>query len=129
MKKRIISCLLAAILCLLSVSSAFADGAKQASGRCFMSISGRTVSYSGYSESAQTEDVIKVTVKLLERRGNVWYIVGSVTSKRTNADYVDGAGSMTVTGGYYYKVQGTHYSEKNGVSYSGTSTTTMVWIP
>lgn len=88
-----------------------------------MNNTGRSVSFSGYSTSAQTEDTIGITVILWEQRGTTWYEVARASSQLRNADYVDASGTKTVDGGHYYKVTGTHTSSKNGTNYSGTSET------
>lgn len=84
-----------------------------------MNNTGRSVSFSGYSTSAQTEDTIGITVILWEQRGTTWYEVARASSQLRNADYVDASGTKTVDGGHYYKVTGTHTSSKNGTNYSG----------
>ena len=128
MKKRILCLILVLVMC-LSICATSMAATKQAGGRCYMNISGHSVSYSGYSSSGQTEDVIGITVILWEQRGTKWYEVASVSDELEDTNFVDAANSMTVDGGHYYKVTGTHTSEKNGKSYSGTSETTSKWIP
>ncbi len=139
MKKRIFCLALALVLCLSVASTALAATAppltaaapittRQASGSIAMSVSGRTVSYSGYSTSAQTEDIIRITVILWELRGSVWYAVARASNEALNASFVSVASSYTVGGGHYYKVTGAHYSKKNGTSYSVTSETSAQWI-
>lgn len=128
MKKRTIGILLALIVSSLLCTTALAI-TLQASGQCYMSNSGRSVSFNGYSESAQTEDTIGVTVILWEKRGSTWYEVARSSNSTTKDDYVGTAGSKIVTGGYYYKVTGTHTSSRNGKSYSVSSETASKWIP
>lgn len=131
MKKRMFCLVLVAILCLSVTSTSLASviSPMQASGSSSMSSTGRTVSFAGYSSSAQTEDIIGVTVTVWELRGSTWYNVGGSNKEIQNSDFVSTTGSQTVTGGYYYKVTGTHYSTKNGKSYSVTSETASKWIP
>jgi len=113
----------------LSVSGSALAATRQAAGSCSMSVSGKSVSYSGYSSSAQTEDTISVTVRLMEKRGSTWYQVGSTAYNSLNdADFVSAGSSKTVTGGYYYKVVATHYSLKDGVGRTVTSQTAERWI-
>ena len=128
MKKRILSLVLILIMC-LSICTAALAATRQAGGSCYMSNTGRSVSFSGYSESAQAEDTIGITVILWEQRGTTWYEVARASSQLRNTDYTDASGTKTVEGGYYYKVTGTHTSSKNGVIYSGTSETAKRWIP
>lgn len=128
MKKRILSLVLILIMC-LSICTAALAATRQAGGSCYMSNTGRSVSFSGYSESAQAEDTIGITVILWEQRGTTWYEVARASSQLRNTDYADASGTKTVEGGHYYKVTGTHTSSKNGVINSGTSETAKGWIP
>ena len=128
MKKRILSLVLILIMC-LSICTAALAATRQAGGSCYMSNTGRSVSFSGYSESAQAEDTIGITVILWEQRGTTWYEVARASSQLRNTDYADASGTKTVDGGHYYKVTGTHTSSKNGTSYSGASETSSKWIP
>ena len=117
-------------ICLcLSICTAALAATRQAGGSCYMSNTGRSVSFSGYSESAQAEDTIGITVILWEQRGTTWYEVARASSQLRNTDYADASGTKTVEGGHYYKVTGTHTSSKNGISYSVTSETSSRWIP
>lgn len=111
MKKRILSLALILILC-LSICTAALAATRQAGGSCYMSNTGRSVSFSGYSESAQAEDTIGITVILWEQRGTTWYEVARASSQLRNTDYADASGTKTVDGGHYYKVTGTHTSSK-----------------
>ena len=131
MKKRVFCLVLAMVLCASAATSALAATVTpmQASGRSSMSSEGRNVSFGGYSISAQTEDVIRITVILWEQRGSTWCEVARASDEVKNGDYVSTSGSKTVTGGYYYKVTGTHYSQKGGQSYSVTSETSSKLIP
>lgn len=128
MKKKLFCIALVLALCLSAYSAAFA-ATRQASGYCFMNNSGRSVSFGGYSSSAQTEDTIGVTIILWEKRGTTWYEIDRASDQLSREDYVDASGTKTVDGGHYYKVTGTHTSSKNGASYSTTSTTAERWIP
>ncbi len=128
MKKRIFSLILVVVMCVPICAVAMA-APRQASGRCFMDNVGRSVSFSGYSSSAQTEDKIGITVILWEQRGTKWYEVARASNELDYDTFVDAAGSKTVDGGHYYKVTGTHTSEKSGKTYSGTSETSSRWVP
>ena len=128
MKKRILFLVLILILCFSIYTAALAI-TRQAGGSCYMKNTGRSVSFSGYSESAQTEDSIGITVILWEKRGITWHEVARASNKLKDADFVAASGNKTVDGGHYYKVTGTHTSSKNGTNYSGTSETSSKWIP
>ena len=128
MKKRFLFLVLALMLCLAVGATALAM-ARAAGGHCTISNVGRNVSFSGYSDSGQTEDRIGVTVTLWEQQGSSWVSVDSKSKELRNIDYVEVAGNKIVDGGHYYKVTALHTSTKNGVSYSSSSETPKRWIP
>ncbi len=128
MKKRFLFLVLALMLC-LSVGATALAMARAAGGHCTISNVGRNVSFSGYSDSGQTEDRIGVTVTLWEQQGSSWVSVDSKSKELRNIDYVEVAGNKIVDGGHYYKVTALHTSTKNGVSYSSSSETSKRWIP
>ena len=128
MKKRILSLVLILIMC-LSICTVALAATRQAGGRCYMNNTGRSVSFGGYSTSAQTEASIGITVILWEQRGSTWYEVARASNQLRNADYVDTSRTKTVEGGHYYKVTGTHTSSRNGITYSVSSETSSRWIP
>lgn len=128
MKKRFLFLVLALMLC-LSVGATALAMARAAGGHCTISNVGRNVSFSGYSDSGQTEDRIGVTVTLWEQQGSSWVSVDSKSKELRNTDYVEVAGNKIVDGGHYYKVTALHTSTKNGVSYSSSSETSKRWIP
>lgn len=92
MKKRILSLALILILC-LSICTAALAATRQAGGRCYFDNTGRSVSFGGYSTSAQTEDTIGITVILWEQRGTTWYEVARASSQLRNTDYADASGT------------------------------------
>lgn len=128
MKKRFLFLVLALMLC-LSIGATALAMARAAGGHCTISNVGRNVSFSGYSDSGQTEDRIGVTVTLWEQQGSSWVSVDSKSKELRNTDYVEVAGNKIVDGGHYYKVTALHTSTKNGVSYSSSSETSKRWIP
>ena len=128
MKKRFLFLVLALMLC-LSVGATALAMARAAGGHCTISNVGRNVSFSGYSDSGQTEDRIGVTVTLWEQQGSSWVSVDSKSKELRNTDYVEVAGNKIVDGGHYYKVTALHTSTKNGVSYSSSSETSKRWVP
>lgn len=128
MKKRFLFLVLTLMLC-LSVGATALAMARAAGGHCTISNVGRNVSFSGYSDSGQTEDRIGVTVTLWEQQGSSWVSVDSKSKELRNIDYVEVAGNKIVDGGHYYKVTALHTSTKNGASYSSSSETPKRWIP
>lgn len=128
MKKRFLFLVLALMLCLFVGATALA-ATRTARGNCAINNTGRNVSFSGYSESGQTEDRIGVTVTLWEQRGSSWVSVDSKSKELRNTDYVEVAGNKIVDGGHYYKVTALHTSTTNGSSSSYSSETAKKWIP
>lgn len=107
MKRRLISYALILMLCLSICGNALAANAgtvstKQASGNCYISHSGKSVTYTGFSSSSQTEDKISVKVKLMEKQSDgSWAQVGSTAYKSENSSsYVTATGTYTVAGGH-----------------------------
>lgn len=128
MKKRFLFLVLALMLC-LSVGATALAMARAAGGHCTISNVGRNVSFSGYSDSGQTEDRIGVTVTLWEQQGSSWVSVDSKSKELRNTDYVEVAGNKIVDGGHYYKATALHTSTTNGSSSSYSSETAKKWIP
>lgn len=128
MKKRI-TCLVLALIFCLSIGATALAMTRAAGGRCMISNTGRNVSFSGFSESGQTEDYIGIMVTLWEQQGSSWVPVSSKNNQLRNTDYVETGDDITVDGGHYYKVTALHTSTKNGVSYSSSSETAKRWIP
>lgn len=130
MKKKALCLALVIVLCFSIAAPALAAdmALMQANGEIFMSTSGRAVSFGGYSESVQDEDIIKVTVILWELRGSGWCEIARSSAQDEYSSYVSTSGSKTVTGGAYYKVTGIHYSSTNGKSYTVNSESSSKWI-
>lgn len=137
MQKRFLTIVVALTLCLCVGSATLAEAwtnnavitPMQATGGCWLSPSGRNVTYGGSSLSASIEDQISVSVCLLEYRNGTWCQVGPGIGKMNyNSDYASASTTYKVTGGYYYKVSAVHTSKTGSYSYSGTSETSAVWI-
>ena len=128
MKKRFLFLVLTLMLC-LSVGATALAMARAAGGHCTISNVGRNVSFSGYSDSGQTEDRIGVTVTLWEQQGSSWVSVDSKSKELRNTDYVEVAGNKIVDGGHYYTVTALHTSTTTGSSSSYSSETAKKWIP
>lgn len=128
MRRRIISLALVFMMCFTISSAAMAATTRIASGRSTISNSGKTVTFSGYSDSAMFEDVISVTVKLMELRNGTWYEIDRVYKSDTDTDYVSASGSATVTGGYYYKVISLHYSKTGSQITNAETESSIKWI-
>ncbi len=125
MKKRMICCALVLLICMSLGGVAFA---RQASGYCHISNYGRDVTFNGFSQSAQTEDEIGITLRLMEQRGGSWHEVARASNRDESSSLITASGSKKVTGGYNYKVIGDYTSKKGGVSYSSSNESNIVWI-
>ena len=77
----------------------------------------------------RTCDQIKVTLYLQRLVGNSWvtdYTLGPKTA--TNSYFVSNSKNYTVTGGYYYRVKGSHTAIKGTTTESTSSYTDGLWI-
>jgi hypothetical protein len=130
MKQRFICTVLVLVLVLSVCSSSLASpiSIMQAQGDCAISNNGKNVIYSGNASSGQIEDIISVTLRLMENRNGTWYEVNRAYKSLTTAAFVQTSGNFAVTGGYYYKVIGTYYSKTGSQAYTTESQTASVWI-
>lgn len=133
MKKKVLCLGLALLLLLMMAIPSYADShaqepSRQAVGSCSMSISGHSITIMGRSLSSYDEDTIRVSVNLWELRDGKWYRITNSTAELSNARTVSTSKTVTVTGGYYYKVTASHYSCTDGVSYNCTSYTSQTWV-
>lgn len=87
-----------------------------------VSVSGQTVCYS-------ICDKVKVTVHLQRLVGDSWVNVTTLGPKTAqNTSYVSTSNSYKVTGGYYYRVKGSHVAIDGGNTENVTSFTNGIWI-
>lgn len=101
----------------------YGSGTIANNGNRRVSISGQTLCYS-------ICDKVKVTVHLQRLVGNSWVNVSTLGPKTaTNASYVSTSNSYSVTGGYYYRVAGSHVAIDNGSTETVASFTDGIWIP
>lgn len=130
MKRRMICTLLVIVIALSVCGSSLASSVSimQASGQCTINNNGKQVTYGGFSSSAINEDMISVTLKLMELRNGTWYQVDSAYKSLTNTSFVQTSDTFTVTGGYYYKVIGVHYSRTGSQTYTVESESALLWI-
>lgn len=87
------------------------------------------VNVSGNTSCNRTSDVVKVTLHLQRLVGNTWttvYTLGPKTA--TNAVYVSNSKNYTITGGYYYRVKGSHSAKKGSTTEVTASYTDGLWI-
>ena len=103
----------------------FARGTYLSSGNGQLTNNGNhNVNVFGSTTCNRTSDVVKVTLYLQRLVGNTWttvYTLGPKTA--TNAVYVSNSKNYTITGGYYYRVKGSHSAKKGSTTESTASYT------
>lgn len=130
--KRKMVVLVVALLMLASVALPISEARAaimNADGYCFISPSGKSVSFGGSTSSAGDEDEIRVTVVLYEKRSGKWYEIARVSKTDYDTDYVEKSTTITVSGGYYYKATSSHYTRTGTVTCSSSGSTSECWIP
>ena len=131
MKKRIVITV-AALLILVSIILPISEtraAMMDASGYCYISHTGKTVTFSGYTVSTDDEDIIRVTITLQEKRDGTWYGITSRTKTEQNSDLASTTKDYTVSGGHYYRTVANHYYKTGNTSRSFSTHTNSVWIP
>lgn len=89
----------------------------------------RNVNVSGNTTCNRTSDQVKVTLHLQRLVGNSWVTVQTLGPKIAyNTYYVSNSGNYSVTGGYYYRVKGTHTAIKGSTTETTVSETNGLWI-
>lgn len=89
----------------------------------------RYVCMSGSTTCNQTCNEVKVTLHLQRLVGNTWTTVYTLGPKiATNAAYVSNSKNYTITGGYYYRVRGSHTAKKGKTTETTASYTNGLWI-
>lgn len=100
-------------------------------GTGFLTInSGRNVNVSGSTSCNRTSDQVKVTLHLQRLNNGSWGTVrtlGPVVAYNTHI--VSASQNYNVTGGYYYRVSGTHTAIKGKTVESLASYSDGIWIP
>jgi len=122
----------AALLLLLAIALPITQAnaaAKMALGSCYLSPSGKSVTFGGSTESATSEDTIRVTATLWEQRNGTWYYISSVSKTKQKSIKVTASKTVTVSGGHNYKVTATHFSQTGSVTSTSSSSTSSRWIP
>lgn len=89
----------------------------------------RSVNVYGSTSGKRTCDQIKVTLYLQRLVGNSWVPVYTLGPKvATNSYFVSNSKNYTVTGGYYYRVKGSHTATKGSTTETTASYTDGLWI-
>lgn len=114
----------------LSEAEIITRGTYLSSGSGRLTIKGtRYVNVFGFTDCNRTSDEVKVTLYLQRLVGNTWstvYTLGPKVAK--NATYVSNSKNYTVTGGYYYRVYGSHSAKKGSTTEATASYTNGLWI-
>lgn len=92
-------------------------------------VSGRTLGINGSTSCYRTVDKVQVKLYLQRLEGNTW-VTEAILGPRSafNASYVSMSRNCTVSGGYYYRVQGAHTAILNGVAETGISYSNGIWV-
>lgn len=90
---------------------------------------GRNVGVSGSTTCNRTSDQVKVTLHLQRLVGNSWVTEQILGPKVAyNTYYVSNSKNYSVTGGYYYRVKGSHTAIKGSTTETTVSYTDGLWI-
>ena len=88
-----------------------------------------TLNVSGYTSCYKTCDQVKVTLHLQKLVSGTWTTVKTLDTKTAyNTSYVSNSQNVTVTGGYYYRISGTHAAVKGKTTESTYSSTDGMWV-
>ena len=83
----------------------------------------------GCTSCYKTCDQVKVTLHLQKLVNGTWSTVKTLDTKIAyNDHYVSNSKNITVTGGYYYRIFGSHTAVKGSKSETTSSTTSGMWV-
>lgn len=89
----------------------------------------RQVLVTGETIARQNVDSVKVTIHLQRLEGGSWVTIASYgPTVKYNTYYVSASRTYSVSGGYYYRMRGSHTVIENGEFESAASATNGVWI-
>lgn len=92
-------------------------------------LGGRQVYISGRTNCYRTSDEVRVSLILQRLEGNSWVYVNSVGPVSAYNTYkVSTGATFSVSGGYYYRVYGTHTAKKGSTSETCTSYSNGIWV-
>ena len=90
---------------------------------------GGVVNVWGSTTWYNTSDQVKVKLYLQRLVGGTWSTVATVDTKIAyNTNYVSNSKNISVTGGYYYRILGSHVAVKGKTTETTTSTTSGMWV-
>ena len=100
----------------------YGSGTIANNGNGSVSITGKTVCHS-------VCDKVKVTLHLQRLVGSSWVTVATLGPKTaTNKSFVSVTNTYSVTGGYYYRVTGSHVAIDNGSNETVASNSKGIWV-
>lgn len=83
----------------------------------------------GSTTCYKTSDQVKVTLHLQRLVKGTWTTVTTLDTKVAyNTNYVSNSRNVTVTGGYYYRISGSHVAVKGKTTESTYSSTDGMWV-
>ena len=83
----------------------------------------------GSTTCYQTSNQVKVTLYLQKLVNGTWSNVTTLSTKTAyNTNYVSNSKSVSVTGGYYYRIKGTHTAIKGKTTETTRSSTDGMWV-
>ena len=89
----------------------------------------KVLNVSGFTSCYQTCDQVKVTLHLQRLVKGTWTTVTTLDTKIAyNTNYVSNSQNVTVTGGYYYRISGSHVAVKGTKVESTGSSTDGMWV-
>jgi len=89
----------------------------------------KVLNVSGFTSCNQTCNQVKVTLHLQRLVKGTWTTVTTLDTKTAyNTNYVSNSKNVTVTGGYYYRIAGSHVAVKGKVTESTSSATDGMWV-
>ncbi len=92
-------------------------------------LGGRKVYMSGSTSCFRTSDQVKVTLFLQRLEGGSWVNTGQIVTGTSYNTYEVSAGdTFSVTGGYYYRVYGSHIAIKGSTSEACSSYSNGLWV-
>lgn len=88
-----------------------------------------TLNMSGSTSCYKTSDQVKVTLHLQRLVNGSWKTIKTLDTKIAyNTSYVSVSQNVTVTGGYYYRISGSHVAVKGKTTESTSSSTDGMWV-
>ena len=92
-------------------------------------LGGRQVRISGSTNCYRTSDEVRVSLTLQRLEGGSWVSTGlTATGTSYNSFEVSAGDTFSVSGGYYYRVYGSHTAKKGSTTETCTSYSNGIWV-